>query len=327
MLAVFVLQRVRASAEAVEEESEVLPKADGTTRRTPVVNSRAEHLHPKRVSNSEYSLCSSKSRCGARSTRWSKEAERTTSSPTMSLFGNLSSGGQQQKPSLFGAPTSTTAPSQPSGGLPGAATATTSAGGLFGNLSAPAASSSSSVPSLFAPTKPASLGSGLFGGSGATTTAASGSSSLFATASTPATGLLGGTTSQPAATGSSLFGKSGTASTGAAAPTAQASATSGLFGSTFLGSQQNQTGAQAQEASQTNGSKPVSSAHFDHLLERGRKRNSDFNGVPQSQFGELPSLQLGLGDIARKVQNMGGGSPSAGLARSRRGDTKAYVPL
>jgi hypothetical protein len=56
------------------------------------------------------------------------------------------------------------------------------------------------------------------------------------------------------------------------------------------------------------------SAHFDHLLERGRKRNAAENAF--GTFDELPSLQLGLGDIARKVRNLGAGGPSADQAQN-----------
>ncbi|KAF2115794.1 Nup93/Nic96-domain-containing protein [Lophiotrema nucula] len=58
------------------------------------------------------------------------------------------------------------------------------------------------------------------------------------------------------------------------------------------------------------------SAHFDHLLERGRKRNAGENGL--HSFDELPSLQLGLGDIARKVRNLGAGGPSADQVQQDR---------
>ncbi|KAF2262608.1 nuclear pore protein-like protein [Lojkania enalia] len=57
------------------------------------------------------------------------------------------------------------------------------------------------------------------------------------------------------------------------------------------------------------------SAHFDHLLERGRKRNAGEDKL--SDFDELPSLQLGLGDIARKVRNLGAGGPSADQTQDR----------
>jgi nuclear pore complex protein Nup93 len=63
------------------------------------------------------------------------------------------------------------------------------------------------------------------------------------------------------------------------------------------------------------------SAHFDHLLERGRKRNAGENGL--TNFDELPSLQLGLGDIARKVRNLGAGGPSAAQAQDGTQDRAA----
>lgn len=63
------------------------------------------------------------------------------------------------------------------------------------------------------------------------------------------------------------------------------------------------------------------SAHFDHLLERGRKRNAGENGI--GNFDELPSLQLGLGDIARKVRNLGSGGPSADQVQDRAQDRAA----
>ncbi|KAK7556651.1 Nup93/Nic96-domain-containing protein [Phyllosticta citricarpa] len=58
-------------------------------------------------------------------------------------------------------------------------------------------------------------------------------------------------------------------------------------------------------------------AYFDHLLERSRKRAAQDNGM-SSTFGDLPSLQLGLGDIARKVRNLGQGGPSAPVPQDSR---------
>ncbi|KAH7138988.1 Nup93/Nic96-domain-containing protein [Dendryphion nanum] len=55
-------------------------------------------------------------------------------------------------------------------------------------------------------------------------------------------------------------------------------------------------------------------ARFDHLLEKGRKRAGE-NGF--AGLEELPTLQLGLSDIARKVRNLGAGGPSADLAQDR----------
>ena len=44
-------------------------------------------------------------------------------------------------------------------------------------------------------------------------------------------------------------------------------------------------------------------AYFDNLLEKGRKRTRDADGGPG--FRDIPSLQLGLGDIAKKVRELG----------------------
>jgi nuclear pore complex protein Nup93 len=70
---------------------------------------------------------------------------------------------------------------------------------------------------------------------------------------------------------------------------------------------------------------PNQSAYFDQLLERGKKRTN----VENTGFGNLPSLQLGLSDIARKARNLGNGGPSAGDAKgdTKGGDTRAYYLL
>jgi nuclear pore complex protein Nup93 len=86
--------------------------------------------------------------------------------------------------------------------------------------------------------------------------------------------------------------------------------------------QQQQPQLQQQGASLSQSNAGTSrSAHFDHLLERGRKRNAGENGG--SNFDELPSLQLGLGDIARKVRNLGAGGPSADQGRDGAQDRAA----
>lgn len=46
------------------------------------------------------------------------------------------------------------------------------------------------------------------------------------------------------------------------------------------------------------------SAFFDSLLERGRRRPNDENGV--NGLGQVPGLQLGLSDIGRRVRELGG---------------------
>ena len=67
----------------------------------------------------------------------------------------------------------------------------------------------------------------------------------------------------------------------------------------------------------TKGSKP---AYFDSLLEKGKKRTRLVDGGPE--FQDLPSLQLGLGDIAKRVRQIG---TPAGLRKS--GDSRAHYLL
>jgi nuclear pore complex protein Nup93 len=64
---------------------------------------------------------------------------------------------------------------------------------------------------------------------------------------------------------------------------------------------------------------PTKSAYFDQMLERGKRRNAAEDG----NLGDLPSLQLGLGDIARKARNLGTGGPTA--TEAKLGDPRAYV--
>jgi nuclear pore complex protein Nup93 len=84
-----------------------------------------------------------------------------------------------------------------------------------------------------------------------------------------------------------------------------------LFGTTSAQQQQDQAGGPLSQSNAGTGR----SSHFDHLLERGRKRNMGENGL--NSFDELPTLQLGLGDIARKVRNLGAGGPSADQGQDR----------
>jgi nuclear pore complex protein Nup93 len=99
--------------------------------------------------------------------------------------------------------------------------------------------------------------------------------------------------------------------------------TSGLGQSTLFGtaSTQQQQPQQQQGPSLSQANATSRSAHFDNLLERGRKRYAGENGG--SNFDELPSLQLGLGDIARKVRNLGAGGPSADQVRDGAQDRAA----
>ncbi|KAF1837280.1 NIC-domain-containing protein [Decorospora gaudefroyi] len=231
----------------------------------------------------------------------------------MSLFGNL--GGSQAGSSgtsgggLFGA----------AGGTSGGTTSS-----LFGNLGAGGSNAQSST------TQPASsggLGGGLFSGSGlgAAKSTATATPSLFAgAASTP----------QPPPTqtaGFSLFSNPTSQSTANNAQQTSGAGQSSLFG-TASTQQQAQQPAQQQPQQQQQGVSLAQanggtsrSAHFDHLLERGRKRNAGENST--SNFDELPSLQLGLGDIARKVRNLGAGGPSVDQVQDRAHDRAAHYLL
>jgi nuclear pore complex protein Nup93 len=196
-----------------------------------------------------------------------------------SIFAGLGSVGQ---PSSGAPPTSGTAPKSLFGGL-GTSTSQTPTSGGFGAL-------------------------GGLGGIGAKTSAPA-TASLFSTQATSQPqggGLFQSTTSQAPQQSNPL---GNTQQTGAG----------GLFGG--IGSQQPQQQQQQQQQQQAP-SAPLAqsgaagtSALFDHLLERGRKRNAGENGL--NSFDELPTLQLGLGDIARKVRNLGAGGPSADQNQDR----------
>lgn len=95
------------------------------------------------------------------------------------------------------------------------------------------------------------------------------------------------------------------------APAVQTNATlSHSFGSSIFTQpaipQPNQTLQSQEETLQPNSgigraSQPV---YFDNLLEKGKKRANTLKR--DSGFGDLPSLQLGLGEIARKARELGG---------------------
>jgi len=204
------------------------------------------------------------------------------------LFGGGNAAAQATTPNLFGSPRPTTA--QPAsgasglfGGLGGGAqpAAATNSGGLFGSaLSNPAPAQQTTGGGF------GGLGGGLFG--------------------------AGNTSLQPAKTG--LFGATANTQQQATAPLLGASTLVNNASLAVQSQAQPQNGVQSGPmGGSTNG------AYFNHLIERGKKRQGPDSGI--AQFDELPSLQLGLGDIASKVRNLGGGlSRSAG-----RGDSRAYV--
>ena len=115
---------------------------------------------------------------------------------------------------------------------------------------------------------------------------------------------------QAAAPSGGLFG-------GLGASTAQPQQSSGsLFGATTAQAQAPASTGQLAQPSTTG-----TNAHFQTLLERGKKRREPTAGG--LEFGELPILQLGLGDIASKVRNLGGANSFSKAGHAE--DTKAYV--
>jgi nuclear pore complex protein Nup93 len=200
-----------------------------------------------------------------------------------SLFSNL--GSSQNKPSLFG--------SQTAGSQSGTS--------LFGGLNAakpaqPTSSLFNSQPQSQSqqPQQQSQSGGGLFGSLGS-------SSQALQQQQQPSTGSLFGalgSTSQPPqqqSQKSSVFGSLGTQSK----PNGQA----GLGGSTSdLQTQQQQT--------------QQSGAYFDSLLEKSRKRAHG-----ETALEDLPSLQLGLGDLRQRIKRLG---PAA---QDRDADGRAHYLL
>ena len=239
--------------------------------------------------------------------------------PMSSLF---SQSAETKRPSLFNIPSSaTTASSQPAqtnifGSLGGSSTTSQPAqtANIFGNIGGPKGdetknsfgnlgsssqtqtSSGGDLGSLFASFKPANQSG----------------SSLFGTAATTSAPALGATTTTSAPFGASLFPNTASTSVPAAS-------------SLFSSQQPQQPGQAAQSQQQVGGSKTSSSqpAYFNSLLEKGKKRTHDANGGPS--FADLPSLQLGLGDIARRARELGNTGLQSG--RGATADSRAHYLL
>jgi len=94
----------------------------------------------------------------------------------------------------------------------------------------------------------------------------------------------------------------------------------GGFGSS--NTNQTQTQQQSGQPTQSNGA-TLHSAYFNSLLEKNRKRDRAA-AENESGFGEVPSLQLGLGDIAKRLRELGG-TAVPNLARGT--DSKAHYLL
>ena len=224
------------------------------------------------------------------------------SKPTTSLFGNLNLATSAQSPnaptsSLFG---NTAQPQQSLG-------QTTN---LFGSLGVSQPQTQSSLfsnlgadqkPNLFGSSQPqqqtGTASGGLFGTGPALQVQPQQTSSLFG-------GAQNAATTQPAA--SSLF-----------APQSQPQPQQ---------QQQQQQHQQQQQQQQQVGQQSQGGqanslpAYFDNLLEKGRKRTHDADGAPG--FRDLPSLQLGLGDIAKRVRELG--SVVTQTHRGRAADSSAH---
>jgi len=224
---------------------------------------------------------------------------------------------------------------------------------IFGQSASQAPSSTSAFPptsSLFGdlaskPEQKPLGGSSLFSGAGGGQSKPEASSSLFGgLGSTPQPqtisgggggGLFG--SAQPATTqsqGASIFSNptttsaplnfSNTNTTSAPSLFVNNATTSAPFATSSLFSQpqqqQNPAGQPQQQIGQTTDgvSQRTQPAYFNSLLEKSKKRAHDANAGPG--FGDLPSLQLGLGDIARRARELGGTEQQAqrdGVADSR----------
>ena len=247
----------------------------------------------------------------------------STSKPATNIFGAATTSAQSSAPqtsSLFGnfgssQPQQTAIPAitftSPSNNSTQSQQQQSSVSSLFSNLgtSQPQQQSTSGGSvNIFGTAQPAGSGGGggLFGTSQAASTSGAG-------------GLFGNTQSA----GSSLFAPKNTSAT---QPTA-----SSLFAPKHQnnpssqisqGPQQQQQQQDGQQLAQ-GATKAPQPAYFDNLLEKGRKRSHDADGGPG--FRDLPSLQLGLGDIAKRVREIGGvGTQTPG---GRAADSRAHYLL
>ena len=192
-----------------------------------------------------------------------------------------------------------------------------------------------STPSSSAPT------GSLFGG---TTATSSPSSSLFGnstTTSAPSGGLfsgLGQGTSQKPSTG--LFGNLGQSSTqqpssgglfsGLGQSTTQQPASGSIFSSTVIGSNLSNSILGGAGASTTGGEHSTQAqtrdpAHFRSLLERQKKKPRFANDTENGRLSNLPSLNMDLGDLARRAQEIGGRVPKT--TTTNGSDSRAHYLL
>lgn len=210
--------------------------------------------------------------------------------PSGPAAGSTPAAGQQPAAGggLFGSNNASTTPGSSVFGASATTPQAPATGGLFGNLNKPA--------------NPSPLGGGL---NTNTTTSGGLGGSLFGATNTAA--------SRP-----SLFG----ASTAASNQPQQQQQQSGLGTSIFGGQAQpsslglNQSLAQSQQQQQAQNKAPTGGAYFDSLLAKSKKQADG-----ESVMEELPSLQLGLGDLRQKLRKLGPGD------RNRQIDGKAHYLL
>ena len=219
---------------------------------------------------------------------------------TSNLFGNLNTSKPQSTPSLF-SNLGEQSTSQATSNLFGTTSSSQpQQGPLFGTLGNTTT------------TTPQPQQGGIFGSLGGTTVTSSQTQpgGIF--------GSLGGTTatsSQPPYPVGSLGG-----STTAASHSHQQPGLS--FGTTGANTNQTQNRQTSGQPAQSNGN-TLHSAYFNSLLEKNRKRDRAA-AENDSGFGDVPSLQLGLGDIAKRVRELGGtGAQNLG----RGADSKAHYLL
>lgn len=247
---------------------------------------------------------------GQSATQASNSNSTSAFPPTSSLFNQSASQAPNSKSSSAFPPTSSlfgqAAPQAPSSSSTSALRLTSS---LFGGQSAAQAPNSTSV---FPPTS--SLFADLAKANSEQKSKPEASSNQFSGLklnSQPETNSTGGGggffgVGNPQTQGSSIFANTANPSAPTAlGNTAVTNTAPSLFANPTNTSSQNQAG----QSQQQNGQTAASSAHgtkpafFNSLLERGKKRAHDAHGG--SGPGDLPSLQLGLGDIARRARELG----------------------
>ena len=171
-------------------------------------------------------------------------------------------------------------------------------GNLFGGQSSGAPNPATTAPA----------GGSLFGASATLVNNPSGGGSLFANqASNPP---AGGSLFSSASAGGSLFGNASAAG-GPPRPVAPVGAS--LFAGTQNANTSTQHPPSQPEAKQTQQTQQKTSgpAYFQSLLEKGNKRAREDG---DTRLGDVPGLQLGLGDISKRVRELGG------AGRSQRND-------